>query len=106
MSYKISLETLLGLVLLCPPAMSPQMPPQPCKLVIKSEPTGARVTINGVIRDKPTDVTFIVSVGTYTVSVGVEGGKPYCAGTPIILKTPGQTAEWLCSGTAWVEQSK
>lgn len=102
MSYRM--QFVPALILLWPPAWSPQMPAQPCQLVIKSEPAGATVTINGTVRDKPTNVTFIVTPGTYKVSVGRAGEKTYCAVMPITLKSPGQTAVWLCSGTAWVKQ--
>lgn len=97
MSYRISLEILLGLTLLCPPALSPQMPPQPGKLVIKSEPTGARITINGNIQPQRTNSTFLVSPGSYQVSVGVKGEKTSCS--VILLKvSPGETVERVCPG--------
>ena len=103
MSHKILV--LLALIVLCSLVSWSQMPPQPCKLVIKSEPPNATVTINGV-SGKHTEVTFIVTPGTYKVSVGGQGGNPYCAERSISLTTPGQMVAWLCSGTTWVPQSK
>jgi len=106
MAYRICLGIIMGLVFLYPPALLAQMPSQPGTLVINSEPTtGATVTINGKTTGKQTNATFIVSPGSYTVSVGSEGGNPYCAAKSIPVG-PGQTAVWLCSGTTWAKQSK
>ena len=106
MTYRISLGIIMGLIFLYPPALLAQMPSQPGTLVINSEPTtGAMVTINGKATGKPTNATFIVSPGTYTVSVGSKGGNPYCAAKSIPVG-PGQTAVWLCSGTTWTIQPK
>jgi PEGA domain len=101
-AYKMSLaiEIPLCWALLFPPAFASQMLPQPGKLVINSEPTGATITINGKITNQPTNATFIVSPGTYTVSVAGEAGKPNCPGITITVSA-GQTQVRVCSGTGW-----
>ena len=101
-AYKMSLvfEIPLCWALLFPFTMTPQMPPQPGYLVINSEPTGATVTINGKITNQPTNATFVVSPGTYTVSVAGRGGKPNCPGIAITVSS-GQTVTRVCTGTTW-----
>src|ERR1700751_4228433 len=96
----LAIEIPLCWALLFPPAFAAQMPPQPGKLVINSEPTGATITINGKITNQPTNATFVVSPGTYTVSVASEAGKLNCPGIPITV-TAGQTQVRVCSGTGW-----
>ena len=96
----IAIEIPLCWVLLFPPASTPQMPPQPGKLVIRSEPAGATVTVNGKITNQPTNATFVVSPGTYTVSVAGETGKPNCPEITVKVSS-GQTVERVCSGTSW-----
>ena len=93
-----------GLGLLCSGALLPQMPPQPARLVIDSDPTGSALTINGVSRDDRTNVTLNVSPGSYKVSVGTPGGTRYCPGRLSIKVNSGQTATWVCTGTTWTKE--
>ncbi|MGD0648039.1 MAG: PEGA domain-containing protein [Acidobacteriaceae bacterium] len=104
MSSKRLLRAWPGLVLLCSATLSPQMPPQPARLVIDSDPSGAALTINGVSRGERTNATLNVSPGSYKVSVGASGGTPHCAGTLAIKVNSGQTATWLCTGTSWAKE--
>ena len=103
MSWKRLLKVLPGLAFLYWPAVSPQMPPQPAKLVVNSDPAGATTTINGVSRGV-TNVTFNVSPGIYKVSVGGPGEKAYCSGTLSVTVNSGQTATWECVGTRWTKE--
>lgn len=93
----------LRCLLLFPLALLPQMPPQPARLVIKSIPTGAKITINGRAMNPRTDITFVVSPGIYKVSVSGDAGKPNCAEKTVQVYS-GQTATLICSSTAWAVQ--
>ena len=89
---------LLVAIGMLPLATSAQMPPQSGKLVILSEPTGATVTINGKKMDSMTNATFVVSPGTYTVSVAA--GALVCPS--ISLKVSGgQTLTRTCTSMGW-----
>ena len=77
-----------------------QMPSQPGTLEIKSEPSGASVTINGTLVGTPTNATLVVSPGTYTVSVGTKGTSPYCASQSVTVQS-NETKVLVCSGTRW-----
>jgi PEGA domain len=102
--YRTFLRFPIALALLFPPALSLQMPPQPGKLVIRSEPTGATIAINGKATGQQTDATFVVSPGTYKVSVGGPDGKSNCVGI-ILTVASGQTVGGVCSGTSWTPSS-
>jgi hypothetical protein len=101
MSYKTSRRMLLASILLSPAALTPQMPPQPGKLAISSDPTGAIITINGQQMGQHTNATFAVSPGTYTVSVSLEG-KLNCPGIRLTLSA-GQTVARECTASGWRE---
>ncbi|MGB6689854.1 MAG: PEGA domain-containing protein [Terracidiphilus sp.] len=99
MRYKTSEKILLASILLSPAALAPQMPPQPGRLAISSDPQGAIVTINGQRVDQHTNATFVVSPGTYTVSVSLEG-KLNCPGTSLTVSA-GQTVARECTASGW-----
>jgi hypothetical protein len=65
-----ALKFAFSLALLTTPASALQMPARPGKLHISSSPPGAKITINHTERSEVTDVTLIVSPGTYSVLVG------------------------------------
>jgi len=77
-----------------------QMPPAPGKLQIKSQPTGAQITINGTVITQATDATLVVSPGQYSVSVGTAGGSPYCAATSVTIQA-NDTKVLVCNGKIW-----
>lgn len=77
-----------------------QMPSQPGTLEIKSEPSGASVTINGTLMGTSTNATLVVSPGTYTVSVGAKGTNPYCASQSVTVHS-NETKILVCSGKGW-----
>ena len=81
-----------------PLAASAQMPPQSGKLVILSEPTGATVTINGKKMGSITNATFVVSPGTYTVSVAA--GALVCPSVSLTV-SGGQTITRTCTSMGW-----
>jgi hypothetical protein len=97
----LAIEIPLCWVLLCSPAIRIQMPPQPGKLVINSEPPGAAITINDKRTNQATNATFVVSPGSYTVSAQGGGGKVNCP-TITLRVVSGQTVVRSCPGADWV----
>jgi hypothetical protein len=95
-TYMTSKTMLAVLTLL---AMAPQMPPQPGRLVISSEPAGATVTINGSVVAQHTNATFLVSPGTYAIVVSSQDGGMKCTGS--LTVTAGQTASATCTAAGW-----
>jgi hypothetical protein len=87
-------------MMLCSVAAVAQMLARPGTLVIKSEPSGASIIINGVPASQATDANFVVSAATYKVSVGSPGTKPYCAETSISVAA-GQTVVRICGESGW-----
>ena len=97
---RVTSMTLLSVaVLLCPATLKPQMPPQPGKLVISSEPPGATVSINGTVMAQHTNATFLVSPGKYAVMVASQDGRLKCTGS--LSVTSGQTASADCTAAGW-----
>jgi hypothetical protein len=73
-------EAALFWVLLLPAGLPSQTPPQSGKLIITSTPKGATIVINGQKMQQLTDATFVVSSGTYRVSVAdADGNLKNCA---------------------------
>ncbi|MGA8108455.1 MAG: PEGA domain-containing protein [Acidobacteriaceae bacterium] len=99
------LQPLAASVLLIPLFASPQMPPQPAKLIVDSDPPSAAITVNGRKISQRTNATLIVSPGTYTVTVGEKGSATWCAASTATVVS-GQTATWSCSGNKWVQAPK
>jgi hypothetical protein len=79
----------LCLAFLTAPTSSLQMPARPGKLNLTSTPKGAKIIINHAERSEVTDVSLIVSPGTYTVQVG------NCAEKPISVAS-GETKDVSC----------
>lgn len=79
-------------------AASAQMPPQSGKLVILSEPTGAKVTINTAQMQSHTNATFVVAPGTYSVSVAA--GALVCPSISLTV-AGGQTITKTCTSMGW-----
>ncbi len=77
-----------------------QLPPQPATLIVRSNPSGARITINDRVMDHPTDATFKVAPGTYRVSVS---GNASCQERSVNLAS-GQRLTLVCNGTSWTVQ--
>lgn len=101
MSYNRQWQILLALVLSCPVSLSAQMPPQPGKLIIRSEQPGI-VFINQKNTNQRTTATFIVSPGNYQVSVRDQEGKPICNEKAIAVDA-GQTTQVTCSKGDWTQ---
>jgi hypothetical protein len=89
---------LLAAIGTLPLGASAQMPPQSAKLVILSEPSGATVKINGQTMHSTTSATFVVSAGTYTVSVAA--GALVCPDIKLIV-TGGETLTRTCTNMGW-----
>lgn len=106
MRYKTFRDGILLLsLLLCPLALRSQMPPQPGRLVITSEPPGATVTINGKQVSQHTNATFLVSPGSYTVSVASPDGRLSCPATTLSVSS-GQTTTGDCSAAGWKQSTE
>ncbi len=89
---------LLAAIGTLPLAASAQMPPQSGKLVILSEPTGAKVTINNSPMQNSTNATFVVAPGTYSVSVAA--GALVCQSISLTI-AGGQTITKTCTSMGW-----
>jgi hypothetical protein len=76
------------------------MPGQPGTLVIKSQPTGAQVKVNDTIVGQATDLSLVVSPGSYKVTVGTPGTVPYCPEKSFPVAA-GKTVTIVCEGTKW-----
>lgn len=100
MTKKMSRGMLFLSLMLASFVLRSQMPPQPARLVISSEPTGAIVTINGHQVDQRTAATFVVSPGKYAVSVAAPDGSVKC---PEVVRklAAGQTLILTCSAEGW-----
>lgn len=83
----------------------PQLPPQPARLIIQSNPANAAITVNGKKIGQRTNATLIVSPGTYSVAVGDAGTAPSCSASSAKVSS-GQTVTWVCSGNQWTESPK
>jgi D-alanyl-D-alanine carboxypeptidase len=66
----LALRTIVFLALFIAPAAFSQMPAKPGKLVIKSDPPGAKIVINGTTLSEAAPATIVVSPGTYKVMIG------------------------------------
>ena len=99
MKFTTSWKLLPIAALMCPAALLPQMPPQPGKLAISSEPPGATVSINGKVMSQHTNATFLVSPGTYAIVVTSQDGRLKCTGS--LSVTSGQTASADCTMAGW-----
>lgn len=99
MRYKPPWRIFLAPALLFPAALQPQMPPQPGRLVILSEPPGATVTINQKTVTQKTNASLVVSPGTYTVTVTSPNPKFSCQKT--VAVSSGQTVTSDCTATGW-----
>jgi hypothetical protein len=100
MKHKTCRRNLMAAISLMPLGLWAQMPPQPGKLTILSEPSGAIVTINGNKMNQPTNATFVVSAGLYTVSVASADKSLACPDTPLNV-VGGQTVTRRCTVTGW-----
>lgn len=87
-------------ILVSPTTTWSQMPPPPGRLVISSNPGGAIVTINGERMTQPTNATFVVSPGTYTVTVTSATSNLNCPGISLNV-SGGQTVSRTCSARGW-----
>jgi hypothetical protein len=87
--------------LLFPAAVAPQMPPQPGKLIINSNPVGLTIKIKDNPTKQLTNATFIVSAGRYTVSIADANGNVVCPEITLSV-SPGQTIQRNCPSKDWV----
>jgi hypothetical protein len=95
---------MLTLLLLVPTGLEPQiMPPQPGKLNIYSQPAGAAVTINGQQQEQRTNAAFVVSPGTYQVSVA-GSNPPFSCPAKSVHVDPNQTVTLYCKSTTGWQQ--
>jgi hypothetical protein len=93
-------RALLALFLLFPAALLPQMPPQPGRLAISSEPQGADIYINGPKMSQPTPAVFVVSPGQYSILVQSPDGRYKCQVFSTKVNA-GQTVPFNCALPGW-----
>jgi PEGA domain len=77
--------------LLLPVRVSSQMP-QLARLIVKSNPPGAAITIGGRPTNQYTNAQFVVAPGTYEVSV------PLCSETKSVQLAAGDARTIICNG--------
>jgi hypothetical protein len=83
MRFSRQAAMMLAPILLIPAALRPQiLPPQPGKLNVYSKPAGATVYINRNPMTQPTNAAFVVTPGTYQVSVKQSNTTLTCSATP------------------------
>jgi hypothetical protein len=92
-----TIEVALCWALLWPGVLESQAPAL-AKLIIKSTPTGATITLNGKVRGK-TDAGFAVGPGRYTVTVS---GAANCGAKEFAI-TQGQNITVNCAEGKWTE---
>jgi hypothetical protein len=87
--------------LLYPTIVLFQSPGQPGRLVIKSTPEqGAAITINGQAMKLPTNATFVMPPGKYSVTAKNPNGNVNCPSQDFPVSA-GQQTTATCSGTHW-----
>ena len=89
---------MVGIVLI-PVAVSLQMPSLG-KLIVRSNPNRASISINDRPMGQVTDAAFVVAPGTYKVSVS---GSAKCGDYTVTLKS-GESKSLFCSNGAWTVQ--
>jgi hypothetical protein len=72
------------------------------RLAINSKPPGASITVNGKAMNQPTDATFVVGPGKYTVAVSGGQGNLNCAPKEFAIAA-GQVKTVTCSSSGWSE---
>jgi len=78
---------------------SSQMPSL-AKLVVKSSPNHAQISLNDQPTDRVTDAVFVVAPNTYKMSVS---GSANCGDNTVTLQS-GETKTLTCSGGSWTVQ--
>ena len=96
----LAIDLLVCCLLLFPSAFSFQTPSKPGKLLVRSSPAGADITIDRKHMNQPTDATFVASPGTHKVSVTGGPGKLNCREKEIQVKAD-DTTEVKCSDRGW-----
>lgn len=94
------LEAALFWFLLLPAGLPSQTPQKTGKLIVTSTPQGATIMINGKKAGQPTDATFVVSAGTYRVSV--TAGNLNCPARAFAVASGSQTRAH-CTAAGWTE---
>jgi len=103
-SIKLRRMVLVSFLLL-PSGLVPQMPPQPARLIITSDPAGAIVTINGTAMGRRTNATFAVSPGSYAVTVSYtdpnHSEKSFSCPNDTVKVAAGATIRLNCTTAGW-----
>lgn len=98
---RLAIEASLCWGLLGPHAMLLQSPNfGGGRLVIKSDPPGARILINDRQMQQGTDFTYVVGPGAYKVSVTGGPGNLNCAQKSVQI-TSGSTVTVTCTAKGW-----
>jgi hypothetical protein len=96
-----AIKLFLCWAMLCPPVL-PLQAPSLGRLVIASDPPNATITINDKVMSQPTDSTFVVGPGTYSVAVKGGPGNLSCAAKNIAISA-GQSVKVTCTKAGWSE---
>lgn len=81
-------------------ALMAQTPGRPGKLSVSSTPKGAAIFVNGQRMGQTTDATFVISPGTFKVSVSGGGGNLNCP-VKSVQVTAGGLTELSCTSAGW-----
>ena len=81
-------------------ALMAQTPGRPGKLTVSSTPKGAAIFVNGQRMGQTTDATFVISPGTYKVSVSGGAGNLNCP-VKSVQVTVGGLEELSCTSAGW-----
>jgi len=100
------LEAALFGVLLLPAGLPSQTPQKTGKLIVTSTPQGATIVVNGKKVPQPTDATFVVSAGTYRVSVTDADGNLKNCGTKAFSVSSGSQTRAHCTAAGWTAPPK
>lgn len=96
--HRVALYCLLPLA----SALMAQTPKRPGKLTVSSTPKGAAIFVNGQQMGQTTDATFVISPGTYKVSVSGGAGNLNCPVKSVQVTAGGSTA-LSCTSTGWAK---
>jgi hypothetical protein len=99
-------EAALFWLLLLPAGLPSQTPKKTGKLIVTSTPQGATIVINGQKVPQPTNATFVVSAGTYRVSVADAEGKLKNCATKVFSVSSGSQTTAYCTATGWTAPPK
>ena len=70
------------------------------RLIVASEPTGAKIIIDGNMQQQVTNFTYVVGPGTYTVAVTGGPGNLNCSGRNVTVSANAAVTV-TCTASGW-----